>query len=174
MGQAPHEAPIQVRLIATIVRGEDPAVAWRIARLAADGRPYGIVGLDLAGDELRAPLEPLIPIFRWARERGLFLTIHAGEVGPPAHIRHAVLVLGAHRIGHGIQAVRDPAVLRLLRERGIPLEVCPTSNLHTGAAAGFHPPSVAGPLPARPAGHPQHGRSQHQRDHPHARVEEAP
>lgn len=47
-------------------------------------------------------------------------------------------MLGAHRISHGIQAVRDPAVLRLLRERGIPLEVCPTSNLHTGAAAGFH------------------------------------
>jgi len=138
VGQAQQEAPIQVRLIATIVRGEDPAVAWRIARLAADGRPHGIVGLDLAGDELRAPLEPLIPIFRWAREQGLFLTIHAGEVGSPAHIRHAVLVLGAHRIGHGIQAVRDPAVLCLLRERGIPLEVCPTSNLHTGAAAGFH------------------------------------
>lgn len=138
VGQAQKDFDIRVRLIMTILRGEDPEVAWRIARLAAAYRPYGVVALDLAGDEVRASPNPLIPVFRWAREQGLFLTIHAGEVGPPSNIRHAILVMGAHRIGHGIQAVHDVEVLRLLHERGIPLEVCPTSNLQTGAVAGFH------------------------------------
>lgn len=138
VAQAQRDFDIQVRLIMTIVRGEDPEVAWRIARLAVTYRPHGVVALDLAGDELRQSPAPLIPVFRWAREQGLFLTIHAGEVGPPANIRHAILVMGAHRIGHGIQSVNDVEVLRLLHERDIPLELCPTSNLHTGAVAGFH------------------------------------
>jgi adenosine deaminase len=136
--RAEGDFDIMVRLIMTIVRGEDPEMAWRIARLAVAHRRDGVVGLDLAGDEARYGPESLLPVFRWAREQGLFLTIHAGEVGPPANIRQAILVLGAHRIGHGIQAVHDVQVLRLLHERGIPLEVCPTSNLHTGAVAGFH------------------------------------
>ncbi|HXF69697.1 MAG TPA: adenosine deaminase [Thermoflexus sp.] len=136
--QAQQDFDIQVRLIMTIVRGEDPEVAWQIARLAVAHRPYGVVALDLAGDEVHEGSQPLIPIFRWAREQGLSLTIHAGEIGPPANIRHAILVLGAHRIGHGIQAIHDVEVLRLLHERNIPLEICPTSNLQTGAVAGFH------------------------------------
>lgn len=138
VGQAQQDFDIRVRLIMTILRGEDLETAWRIARLAVAYRPYGVVALDLAGDEARASPNPLIPVFRWAREQGLFLTIHAGEVGPPSNIRHAILVMGAHRIGHGIQAVHDFRVLRLLHERDIPLEVCPTSNLQTGAAIGFH------------------------------------
>lgn len=136
--QARREFDIQVRLIMTIVREENPEVAWRIARLAAGYRPQGVVALDLAGDELQQPARDLVPVFRWAREQGLFLTVHAGEVGPPANIRHAILVMGAHRIGHGIQAIHDVHVLRLLHERNIPLEICPTSNLQTGAVAGFH------------------------------------
>ncbi len=136
--QAQRDFDIQVRLIMTIVRGEDPEVAWQIARLAAAYRPNGVVALDLAGDEVHEASRPLIPVFQWAREQGLFLTIHAGEIGPPANIRHAILVMGAHRIGHGIQAIHDVEVLRLLHERNIPLEICPTSNLQTGAVAGFH------------------------------------
>jgi len=136
--QALHEFDIQVRMILTIVRGEDPELAWQIARLAVAYRSRGVVALDLAGDELQASARDLFPIFRWAREQGLFLTVHAGEVGPPANIRHAILIMGAHRIGHGIQAIHDVEVLRLLHERNIPLEICPTSNLQTGAVAGFH------------------------------------
>ncbi|MCX7689507.1 adenosine deaminase [Thermoflexus sp.] len=139
--QAQREFEIQTRLILTIVRGENPEIAWRIARLAIAYRPQGVVALDLAGDELRKSAKELIPVFQWAREQGLFLTIHAGEVGPPANIRHALLVMGAHRIGHGIQAIHDFYVLRLLHERNIPLEICPTSNLQTGAVGNFryHP-----------------------------------
>ncbi len=136
--QARQEFDIWVRLILTIVRGENPETAWRIARLAVAYRSHGVVALDLAGDELHESVGDLVPVFRWAREQGLLLTVHAGEVGPPANIRHAILVMGAHRIGHGIQAIHDVHVLRLLHERNIPLEVCPTSNLQTGAVAGFH------------------------------------
>ncbi len=138
VGQAQQEFDIQVRLILTIVRGEDPKIAWRIARLAVAYRPHGVVALDLAGDELHSSARDLVPVFRWAREQGLSLTIHAGEVGPPENIRHAILVMGAHRIGHGIQSIHDVQILRLLHERDIPLEICPSSNLHTGATAGFH------------------------------------
>ncbi len=135
---ARQEFDIQVRMILTILRGEDPEIAWRIARLAVAYRSRGVVALDLAGDELHKSAGDLVPVFRWAREQGLCLTVHAGEVGPPANIRHAILVMGAHRIGHGIQAIHDVEVLRLLHERNIPLEICPTSNLQTGAVAGFH------------------------------------
>ncbi|MCS7251613.1 MAG: adenosine deaminase [Anaerolineae bacterium] len=141
VAQAQQRFNIQVRLILTIVRGEDPKIAWQIARLAVAHRPHGIVALDLAGDELCESATELVPVFQWAREQGLFLTVHAGEIGPSANIRHAILVMGAHRIGHGIQAIHDSDVLELIRERNVPLEICPTSNLQTGAVASFrhHP-----------------------------------
>jgi aminodeoxyfutalosine deaminase len=61
--------------------------------------------------------------------------MHAGEVGGPDKIREAIELLGAERIGHGIAAINDPALMDLLAERKIPLEICPASNLRTGALA---------------------------------------
>ncbi|MBZ5513882.1 MAG: adenosine deaminase, partial [Acidobacteriia bacterium] len=71
----------------------------------------------------------------------MHLTAHAGEAVGPESIRQAVELLGAERIGHGLTAIQDPEVLALLRDRGIPLEVCPTSNVATGLIARFedHP-----------------------------------
>jgi aminodeoxyfutalosine deaminase len=66
---------------------------------------------------------------------GLHLLIHAGEVGGPDKIREAIELLHVERVGHGIAAVRDPALMDLLAERRIPLEVCPQSNIRTGALA---------------------------------------
>jgi adenosine deaminase/aminodeoxyfutalosine deaminase len=98
-------------------------------------RDRGVVAFGIGGDEARGPAELFVDVFREAREAGLHLTAHAGETVGPESIRHAVELLGAERIGHGLTAIQDPRVIDLLRERRIPLEVCPTSNVATGLIA---------------------------------------
>jgi adenosine deaminase/aminodeoxyfutalosine deaminase len=95
-------------------------------------RSQGVVALGIGGDEARGPAELFREVFREAREMGLHVVAHAGEVCGPESVRQAVEALGAERIGHGLTAARDPAVLALLRDRAIPLEVCLTSNVATG------------------------------------------
>jgi len=95
-------------------------------------RSLGVVALGIGGDETRAAAELFREVFREARELGLHAVAHAGEVSGPESVRQAVEALGAERIGHGLTAARDPAVLALLRDRRIPLEVCLTSNVATG------------------------------------------
>ena len=103
-----------------------------IAAKAIAWRSRGVVGIDIAG--------PVVEDFRFAdyadvyaacRRAGLGLTVHAGETGGPEEVRDAVEALEPDRIGHGVRATEDPAVLDLLRERGTVLEVCPSSNLNT-------------------------------------------
>jgi adenosine deaminase len=126
-------AEIKVRLLLTIVRDCEVAQAAGIADLARDYRSCGVVGIDLAGDEVRYPAEPFAPVFRRTRDLGLGTTVHAGEVTDAAGIRTAVQLLGAQRIGHGVHARDDGLVVDLLRRDEITLEMCPTSNLQTGA-----------------------------------------
>jgi adenosine deaminase/aminodeoxyfutalosine deaminase len=104
-------------------------------------RERGVVGFGIGGDEARGPAELFTGLYREAREAGLRLTAHAGETVGPESIRKAVELLGAERVGHGLAAIQDPNVMALLRERQIPLEVCPTSNVATGLVARFeeHP-----------------------------------
>ncbi len=75
------------------------------------------------------------PIYDRAAQIGLHRLMHAGEVGGPEKIREAIELLGAERIGHGIAAIHDPALMDFLAERKIPLEVCPGSNMKTAALA---------------------------------------
>ncbi len=103
-----------------------------VLKWAARYRSRGVVGFGVGGDEARGPAELLSDVYREARDLGLHLTAHAGETTGPESVRQAVELLGAERIGHGLSAARDPAVMALLRERAIPLEVCLTSNLATG------------------------------------------
>ncbi|MEI9975525.1 MAG: hypothetical protein WDO73_27755 [Ignavibacteriota bacterium] len=91
----------------------------------------GVVAFGIGGSEVRGPAEWFTDVFAFARSAGLHLTAHAGEGTTPQSIRSA-LALGAERIGHGIAAIEDDGLLRHLRERDIPLEVCITSNLVTG------------------------------------------
>ncbi len=134
--QAQRDHHVTVRLIVQIGRDESVFTARRIAEAAVAARHRGVVGLDLAGDETAYPATPFIEVFRWAKEQGLHITIHAGEVGPSANIRQAVEHMGAERIGHGVRAGEDPKLVQWLAEQGVTLEMCPTSNLHTGAVAG--------------------------------------
>ena len=94
-----------------------------------------IVAFGLGGDELSVPTEAFRSVYERAAENGLHRLAHAGEIGGPEKIREAIELLGAERIGHGIAAARDPSLMDLLAERKIPLEICPGSNLRTGALA---------------------------------------
>ena len=113
--------------------GADAALA--VARRVVRWRGMGVIGFGMGGDELAFDYREFRPAFDLAAEHGLRRTAHAGEVGPPEKVRDAIELLGAERIGHGIATMNDPALAELLVERCIPLEVCPTSNLRTGALA---------------------------------------
>lgn len=122
-------------LVLCALYGDDPAL---VQRLVEAGAARGAVGLDLAGGptpDHRWELASYAPAFRAAAERGLGRTVHAGEGRPPAEIRAAIELLGAQRIGHGTTLLDDPAVTALVIERGVTIEACLSSNLHTGAIA---------------------------------------
>jgi len=109
--------------------------------VAIEGMHDGVVALGLAGAEALGPPEPFAPWFERARAAGLHSAPHAGEHLGSASVRGAVESLGAERIGHGVRAIEDPQLVALLAERGIPLEVCPTSNVRLGVFPGLaaHP-----------------------------------
>lgn len=122
-----------VQFIFDAVRQFGAAPAMEIVELAAEQREQGVVAFGLGGDELSLPLFDFQPAYKRAAEAGLHLLAHAGETGGPEQIREAIDLLGAERIGHGIAAIRDPALMARLAQRKIPLEICPTSNLRTNA-----------------------------------------
>ena len=138
--QAAAEFPIEVHWILDAVRHFGVEHAMQVAKLAAERVNDGVVAFGIGGDEERGPAAWFGEVFRFAKAAGLRLTAHAGEtVG--AESVWAALEIGAERIGHGIRAVEDPALLRHLRDGGIPLEVCITSNVATGAVESMeaHP-----------------------------------
>ncbi len=128
-------------LILTIPRKESMRIANEILELGIAHFGPWIRGIDLVGDEVNFPAELFIEPFRRAREAGLNITVHAGEWAGPQSVYTAVKYLNAQRIGHGIHSIEDSDVIQLLYERGVALEVCPTSNLQTGAVCGMaqHP-----------------------------------
>ena len=109
-------------------------------RLALLYKDAGVVGVDLAGDESAAPLSRYAPLLRRAKDAGLGVTAHAGEV-PGSQDVAAALALGADRLGHATLLSKDPASLALVRARRVPLEVNLTSNLRTSAVRSLrrHP-----------------------------------
>ena len=112
-----------------------------VARLALDYADRDVVGLDIAGREAGYPPELFTDPFRTCRESGLGITAHAGEDSGPESVRGAIESLGATRIGHGVRMVGDPEVVALVKERGVFLEICPTSNVLTHAVESLesHP-----------------------------------
>lgn len=114
--------------------GVDPA--WRVLEAAVKaGRRLGVVAFGLGGDEAALPAADFAAVFADARREGLGTTCHAGETTGPAAVREAVEACGVTRVGHALGAARDPAVLRLLAERGVHAELCPGSNAATGVLA---------------------------------------
>jgi len=109
--------------------------AMEVARCAVELQGGGVIAYGLGGDELAVPTSDFRPVYEFVAAHGLHRLAHAGEIGGPASVREAIELLGVERIGHGIAAARDPHLVALLAERAIPLELCPTSNLRTGALA---------------------------------------
>lgn len=101
-----------------------------------------VAGVGVGGDEAAAPAGDFVRAFRLARRLGLRTTVHAGETQGPRAVREALDHLGPDRIGHGVGAAGDPRLLRRLARGGVVLEVCPTSNLATGAVPGSAPHPV--------------------------------
>ncbi len=138
--EAAQFSAVEVGWIFDAIRqfGLEPAA--RVFEAAKDFRGAGVVAIGLGGDEERGPAIWFEELYRQARDAGLRLTCHAGEVTNADSVAQAIRI-GAERIGHGIRAIEDPAVLHLLRERDIPLEICPSSNVCTGAVANLerHP-----------------------------------
>lgn len=134
---------IGVGLVLDVVRGFSFAVAERTLDVALRHQQRGVIALGLAGLEPGNPPERFTDVFRRAKDAGLHAVPHAGEAAGPESVRGALKTLGAERIGHGIRALEDPSLVAELRTRAVPLEVCVTSNVRTGAV-----PSVAQhPLP---------------------------
>jgi len=121
-----------------------PAGAEETVDFAVGHRPEGTVGIGLGGPEIGVRRADFAPAFRRAVAAGLHSVPHAGETVGPEEVWAAVTELGAERIGHGIGAARDPRLMEHLAQHGIALEVCPISNLRTGAVRDI----AAHPLPA--------------------------
>jgi aminodeoxyfutalosine deaminase len=132
---------VEVRLTPDIPRGFTQEEARATVEWAARYRDRGVVGVGLGGLEAEFPPEPFADVFRLAKSLGLGSVPHAGEVAGAASVRGALEALGADRLRHGIRAEEDPGLVRELAGRGIVLDVCPLSNLRTGAVRSLaeHP-----------------------------------
>ena len=138
--RAAERSGVEVQWIIDAVRQFGVEHVSQVAEFAASRVNDGVVAFGIGGDEARGPARLFQETFRNARAQGLRLTAHAGETTGSASIWEA-LEIGAERIGHGIHAIDDPVLVRHLRDRDIPLEVCLSSNVATGAVASLreHP-----------------------------------
>lgn len=132
--------PVEARLIGIMSRtfGESACLQELEALLAHRDQ---ITAIDLAGDELGFPGSLFLSHFNRARDAGWHITVHAGEAAGPESIWQAIRELGAERIGHGVKAVEDPALMAFLAEQRIGIESCLTSNIQTSTVPSLaqHP-----------------------------------
>jgi adenosine deaminase len=134
-GAASAATGVGIGVIIASNRTKHPLEARTLARLAAQYAGRGVTGFGLSNDERRGPAREFAPAFRIASRAGLLLAPHGGELAGPHSVRSCLDDLGAHRIGHGVTAVTDPALTRRLARDGVTLEVCPTSNVALGVTA---------------------------------------
>lgn len=136
MPEAGEDWQFSCQLILCCMRGGDEPANWETIETAAQFLGKGVCGVDLAGAEALYPTQDYQGLFAHARSLGIPITLHAGEAAGPESIWQA-LKMGASRIGHGVRAGEDPALLKELSRRHIPLELCPNSNLQTKAVPGL-------------------------------------
>jgi adenosine deaminase len=139
-------------LILCAMRNMNPLVSQEVAELAVDFRNHGVVGFDLAGEEGGYPPKKHVDAFHYIQRENFNITIHAGEAFGKESIWQAIQWCGAHRIGHATRLIEDMRIkegevlsmgtlAQYVLDKRIPLEICLTSNLHTGAvhSIGEHP-----------------------------------
>lgn len=120
-------APVPVGVLVASSWQRPPSHAVTLARLAARYAAHGVVGFGLSNDERGVAVADFTPAFRLATDAGLLGAPHSGFYTPAAHVRSCVELLGASRIGHGTTAATDPALVALLADRQVAMEICPTS-----------------------------------------------
>lgn len=122
---------VRVSLIADLVRNFGPDRALALVDQVAELQELGVIGVGLGGSEVEYPPKLFRAAFARARRVGLHVTAHAGEAAGPESVWGAIHALQVERIGHGVRCVEDPALVEYLAAEGIPLEVCPVSNVLT-------------------------------------------
>jgi adenosine deaminase len=138
MDRATLEYPVRPGLILCLDRAFPTHLNEIIVEKAIAYRERGVVGVDIAGPE-SSSFRPADyrALFRRARKRGLGITVHTGESGPVEEIAEVIEQLEPDRIGHGVKAAYDERTMSMIRERGITLEVCPTSNINSRVVSGW-------------------------------------
>ena len=138
MDRAKLEYPVTPGLILCLDRAFPYQLNEIIVEKAIAYQSRGVVGVDIAGPESESfrPSE-YKRLFDRVRRKGLGITVHTGESGPVEEIGEVIRQLEPSRIGHGVKAAYDPRTLDMIRERGITLEICPTSNLNTRVVSGW-------------------------------------
>ncbi|MDZ4770680.1 MAG: adenosine deaminase [Chloroflexota bacterium] len=139
--EAAHIHHMQVGLILSMNRHESVDIGAEVVDAAIAFKERGVVGIDLAGQEAGFAAHPFAAEFARAKAEGLFITAHAGEWAGADSVREVLEALDADRIGHGVRSYEDPAVVAMLLDRGVALELCPTSNVDSGSVAAYvsHP-----------------------------------
>jgi adenosine deaminase len=146
-GFARAESRYGITLRQIVCAMRDRTDSLEMAQLAVANRDRGVVGFDIAGEEAGYPAEKHLEAFQLCHRENFSITIHAGEGFGPRSIWQAIQICGAHRIGHGVRLIEDMGVGTLgllasyVRDKRIPLELCPSSNVDTGAAPSLaeHP-----------------------------------
>ena len=138
MNKANVETGIMGGIILSMMRGDSKEDNIRVINLAQKYLKKGVVAIDLAGAEAIYPTTDYVDLFRYAKIKGIPFTIHAGEAAGVESIK-AALDAGAKRIGHGIRAIDDEAIQKIIVDKQVLLEVCMTSNYQTEAVKGKHP-----------------------------------
>ncbi|MCF7886123.1 MAG: adenosine deaminase [Candidatus Marinimicrobia bacterium] len=139
--QAEKDFNIQTGLIICGIRNISPEVSYKLAEVAVAYKNRGVVGFDLAGVEENFPAKNHREAFYLILDNNINTTIHAGEDYGPESIHQALHYCGAHRIGHGVKLKKDGDLLNYVNDHRIPLEICLTSNIHTGSVQNIkeHP-----------------------------------
>jgi adenosine deaminase len=140
---ASAETGLGMAVVIAANRTRHPLDARTLARLAGQYAGRGVVGFGLSNDERRGSTADFAGAFQIAERAGLLLTPHGGELRGPEHIRLCLDTLHADRLGHGVRAAEDPALLDRIVEAGVALEVCPVSNV----ALGVYSDLTSVPLP---------------------------
>ncbi|MGI9401204.1 MAG: adenosine deaminase [Rhizobiaceae bacterium] len=140
---ARKEKGIEARMIATGLRHMGPKAVLELARWIASNSHPLVTGFGMAGDERMYEVPEFSPAFDIAREAGLGISTHAGELCGPESVRLSIEHLSPERIGHGVRAMEDPELVELIAEKEIVLETCPCSNI----ALGIYPDFANHPVP---------------------------
>ncbi|MEO7768284.1 MAG: adenosine deaminase [Ferruginibacter sp.] len=135
---ATNQTGIEARLILCTLRHFTEQQSMETVMLAEQFKGTSVAGFDIAANEAGYPLTNHISAFKYAKEKGIYCTAHAGEAKGPDSVWETLEYLGPTRIGHGVRSIEDPRLVEHLRRQNIHLEICPSCNVQIGLYDTFH------------------------------------